>query len=240
MRIVLQLVLLLIVGLAVGLGLGYVAIGRASAPPALPASAQPPLAPAVAPPPPASALPSAITPSLDEPPPPQLARAPQVQPLQAGLVPLPPPSGRQPDVDPSEISLVPRGPGHFAFLDLQGAGVPSVTVRQGVLARDGAANWATFANKPKLALLKGPSVRVELLHLGFDGEARPVVAHVRTTGHAGGEVEGIVPLKVGDVFLKVRADLDTPPPAPPRPLPQAPLPRTPLPATPSTQAVPEP
>jgi hypothetical protein len=230
MRLVLQLILMLFAGLALGLGVGYLAIGRASAPPTTLPASELPLAPPVSTHALAPALPDAATPSDEEPPPPQLAHV-APSPMQAGLVPVPPASAHKLDVDPSEISLVPRGPGHFAWLDLRAAGIPSVTVRQGILTRDGAANWANFANKPKVALLKGPSVRVELLHLGFDAEARPIVAHVRTTGHAGGEVEGIVPLKIGEVFLPVRADLDSPPPPRPAPVPLRPA-VAPAPATP--------
>lgn len=217
MRLFLQLAALLTGGLAVGLGAGFVTLGQASTPPdAIPTSASP-LAPAVA----ARDLPAATTPTQpgDRPAPPVPAQvgtragtppaAEVARPAaaQAGLAPVPPgPDSRQGGVDPIEVSLVPRGPGRFALLDLQAAGVPQLFVRQGTLLRDGAANWATFVNRPKLTVLKGPQVRVEWLHLGFDAEARPIVAHVRTTGHAGGEVEGIVTLKIGAAFVPVRAD----------------------------------
>ncbi len=215
MRLFLQLVALLIGGLAVGLGTGFLALGQASTPPQIAPQGEP-LAPAVV----VQAMPAPPTPTAPSTPmgsgvpaPTQDARiapkpgtAPAVA-IQAGLAPVPPPPDARPrGVDPIEVSLVPRGPGRFALLDLQAAGVSSLIVRQGTLLRDGAANWATFVNRPKLTVLKGAQVRVEWLHLGFDAEARPIVAHVRTTGHAAGEIEGVVTLKVGEVFLPVRAD----------------------------------
>jgi hypothetical protein len=199
-------------GLVLGLGVGWLAIGRAQVPDAPPGwpDALVPAAPPGAPPSAAAAaaaqvdspagrraqLPAAAAQS-----PAPAARAP-AQPAEASAETPPPAAG----FDPIAISLIPRGPGRYAILDLAAVDIPQVDVRQGVLSRNGAASWAQFAKRPRLTVLRDPQVRVELLHVGFDREAVPVVAHIRTTGHAGGEVEGMIPLRVGDVQLPMRAD----------------------------------
>ncbi len=207
MKLLLQMVGLAVISKLIGLTLGYFIWGQAQTPPALQPSTAAPLAPAVAAAvatPPAPTL-AAAMPAAEPTAKPEAPAAPPAVPAQVDV----PAAG----VDPIEIALVPRGPGRFAVIDLESAGVASLAVRQGTLTRDGAAAWATFANRSKLTLLKAPTVRVEWLHLGFDPEARPVVAHIRTTGHAGGEVEGVISLKNGDQFIAVHAE------APPQVLP---------------------
>lgn len=214
MRLFLQVFLALIAGLAVGLGTGWVAIGRATTPTPFALASGPPLAPAVAaqPVPVAPAAPVGASPAPAATAKPAIAAVDSA--IAAPAAPVPAADMKaQPASDPIAASLVPRGPGQFALLDLQGAGLTQVLVRQGTLVRDGAASWSTFANRPRLAVLHGPRARVELLHLGFDAEARPVVAHVRTTGHAGGEIEGVVALKIAETTIAVLAD-DRPPPPP--------------------------
>lgn len=113
------------------------------------------------------------------------------------------------DLGPDQdASLISRGPGHFALLDLSAAGISVLTIRQGSMARDGDGRFAPFARQPKVGLLRGSQVRVELLHLGFDAEGQPAVAHIRTTTEP--PVEGVVSLVIDDRHVVVR-------PAPPRP-----------------------
>lgn len=208
-RVLVGVVLAGLAGLVLGLGTGWLTLGRGTDVPDQAPPPGPPLAPVVA-------LPQAPTPAaavdvnklLNE----------QKKPQKAVPAPVPPPPG--PDVveetplvgDPS---LLPRGPGRTALLDLDAAGLSSVAVRVGVLNRDGAANWARFAKNPKVATLAGPQARVELLHLGLDAEARPIMLHVRTVDEA--RVEGVVPLVNGDVRIPVLADPDPPTLAPPPP-----------------------
>ena len=227
MRVILAMAAAGLVGLLVGLGGGWVALGREARPPLDAPPPEPPIAPPLAAP-----LPRSPTETVDvqkliaaEPRRPLPTQRPEAGPLRP----------QTPDVveetplvgDPS---LLPRGPGRTALLDLGAAGLPSVVVRQGQLSRDGAANWAKFSRNPRVATLQGPQPRVELLHLGFDAEARPVMAHVRTVEPA--RVEGVIALQAGDVRIPVLADPDPPqlepivPPAPaaPTPPPEAPPP----------------
>lgn len=106
-----------------------------------------------------------------------------------------PPVAPLPSAAPMAILVIPHGPGRFATLDLQAAELSQLPVYQGTLLRDGLANPAAITRAPKIATLRGPEPRVELLHLGFDREAQPVSAHVRLTeGPAAGQ-EGMVVLR---------------------------------------------
>jgi hypothetical protein len=194
---------ILLLALVLGFGVGWLAVGRAqvpASPPAWSTSLIPPAPP--------------LAPQAAEPPPPRLpvatdesarARTPSPAKVEVPTAePAAPPEAA--GFDPVAVSLIPRGPGRFAVLDLAAVDIPQVDVRQGQLVRNGAASWAQFAKRPRLTVLRGTQVRVEWLHVGFDREARPVVAHIRTTGHAGGEVEGVIQLRVGEVQLPVHAD----------------------------------
>lgn len=216
LRILGVVVLAGLAGLVVGLGAGWLTLGRGATVPDEVPPAGPPLAPEVA-------LAAAPTPSAgvdvakllaDTP---KGKAAPKTTAPAAGL--------HAPDVQEEmpligDPSLLPRGPGRTAILDLETAGLSAVQVRVGVLNRDGAANWARFAKNPRVATLQGPQARVELLHLGLDAEARPVMAHVRTVDE--GRVEGVIPLIAGDVRIPVLADPDPPtlPPVPVKPPPE--------------------
>lgn len=209
LRIVGAAVLAGLVGLALGLGAGWLTLGRGAVAPDDVSPGGPPLAPEVT-------LPDVQTPSAAVDVAKLMAEAGRGKP--APKQPTPAPAPQAPDVleetplvgDPS---LLARGPGHTALLDLEAAGLTTLQVRLGTLTRDGAANWARFAKNPRVATLQGPQARVELLHLGFDAEARPVLAHIRTVDDA--RVEGIIPLQVGDVRVPVLEDPDPPTLAPP-------------------------
>ncbi len=101
-----------------------------------------------------------------------------------------------------DASLVARGPGQFALLDLAAAQVGRLHIRQGVMERDGAGRFAKWAKNPRVGQLRGRQVRVELLHLGFDGDGRPTVAHIRTTEDP--PVEGVVSLMHDEKYIAVR------------------------------------
>ena len=207
LRVLGAMVLAGLLGLALGLGTGWLTLGRETAVP----DEVPPAGPALAP---AIALAAVPTPSAGVDMAKLMAETPKAAPPQKPL----PPVANAPDVleemplvgDPS---LLPRGPGKTALLDLESAGLATLQVRAGSLARDGAANWAKFAKNPRVATLQGPQARVELLHLGFDAEARPILAHVRTVDDA--RVEGVIALQAGDVRVPVLADPDPPALAPP-------------------------
>ena len=209
MRILGAMVLAGLMGLALGLGAGWLTLGRGATVPDEVPPAGPPLAPAVA-------LADVPTPSAAVDVAKLLADDPKGKAAQKPVAPSP--QLHAPDVveetplvgDPS---LLPRGPGRTAILDLDAAGLGALQVRVGVLNRDGAANWARFAKNPRVATLQGPQARVELLHLGLDAEARPVMAHIRTVDEA--RVEGVIPLLAGDVRVPVLADPDPPTLAPP-------------------------
>ncbi len=209
MRILGAMVLAGLMGLLLGLGAGWLTLGRGATVPDEVPPARPPLAPAVA-------LADVPTPSAAVDVAKLLADDPKAKATQQPVAPSP--QLHAPDVveemplvgDPS---LLPRGPGRTAILDLDAAGLGALQVRVGVLNRDGAANWARFAKNPRVATLQGPQARVELLHLGLDAEARPVMAHIRTVDDA--RVEGVIPLLAGDVRVPVLADPDPPTLAPP-------------------------
>lgn len=186
MRLALQILGGLVAGLLVGLAIGWLVEGRAATPPPFEVPAPPPVVVPV----PAPVEPTPTAAPVAQPPEPIAAR----DPPDAGAVP-PAADVVEPASLPPDVHLIPRGPGQFALLDLAPAGVPSLPVHQGKLARSGSVSPA-FVKAPKIATLRGPVVRVELLHLGFDNEARPIAAHVRTYGRPGGEVEGLVPLRI--------------------------------------------
>ena len=199
----------LIQGLAVGvaallLGLlaGWLTWGRVGQPPEEAPATGPALAPAVA-------LPTLPTPT-DAPKVADLVKEPAR--TAKPTVPAPEPVATPDVVEEKRLegdpTLLPRGPGHTALLDLGTAGLPQLVVRAGSLNRDGAANWATYAKRPRVATLTGPEARVELLHLGLDADARPILAHIRTVDAA--RVEGIVPLIQGETRISVLADPDPP------------------------------
>lgn len=212
-----QGLLALAAGGAAGLVGGYAVLGSAQVPPALDL-----------PPPPAVVAVPELAARVAEKPADVAAAAAPVPSPPAALAPEPPPAATVeaapgPPATLWDASLVPRGPGRFALLDLQAAGVTTLTVRAGQLARDGAASMRTFANNPRVATLRGPLARVELLHLGFDAEARPVLAHVRVPGTA---AEGVVALKQGEIFVPVMRDPEA---AAVEPVPAAPDPAEPPP-----------
>lgn len=97
---------------------------------------------------------------------------------------------------PSDILVLPHGPGHFASLQLEAAGLTQLAVYQGSMVRDGLAHPPAILRAPKVATLRGSEVRVELLHLGFDREAQPIAAHVRLTEGPAAGSEGIALLRV--------------------------------------------
>jgi hypothetical protein len=97
---------------------------------------------------------------------------------------------------PSGILVLPHGPGHFASLQLEAAGLTQLTVYQGSMVRDGLAHPPAILRAPKVATLRGSEVRVELLHLGFDRDAQPIAAHVRLTEGPAAGSEGIALLRV--------------------------------------------
>ena len=203
MHVAVQLAIGLVGGAALGLGIGRATAGTAQTPPAF-VLAAPSAATAAAAPEAAAAAPApAAAPASDPRPPadPAPAAAPAGDAAAAEGDPVIPARAGVDGAGAVDISLLVRGKGHFAFVDLETAQVTALTIRQGELQRDGAANFKTFAGRPKVGVLKGPRPRVELLHLGFDAEARPILAHIRTTGHAAGEVEGIIALKQAEIFI---------------------------------------
>ncbi len=103
-----------------------------------------------------------------------------------------------------DASLVVRGPGHYALLDLAAAGVGGLNIRQGAMVRDGDGRFTRWAKKPKVGRLSGRQARVELLHLGFDAEGQPTVAHIRTVQEP--FVEGVVSLFHDERYVPVRSD----------------------------------
>ncbi len=105
-------------------------------------------------------------------------------------------SAAAPSQPPSDILVLPHGPGHFASLQLEAAGLTQLAVYQGSMVRDGLAHPPAILRAPKVATLRGSEVRVELLHLGFDREAQPIAAHVRLTEGSAAGSEGIALLRV--------------------------------------------
>lgn len=126
---------------------------------------------------------------------------------------------------PTAVLVIPHGPGRFATLDLQAAELSQLSVYQGTLLRDGLANPASISRAAKIATLRGPEPKVELLHLGFDRDAQPIAAHVRLAeGPAAGQ-EGLVLLRVTrkgqpDAAVQVRPIASAPEQA--EPVPDAP------------------
>lgn len=118
--------------------------------------------------------------------------------------PLVPSRARRHEVFDDDITLVPRGPGRFAILDLSPIHRSRLDVRAGKLERDGGGVWANFAHARKVAALRGRKVRVELLHLGFDRDGVPTIAHIRTVDAR--KVEGVVSLRRGTNVVRVRPD----------------------------------
>lgn len=199
MHMALQVTFGLAGGLALGLVGGRVAGGCAQTPPAfvmpVVAAAAPAAVPGPVGAPDAVPVPVAVAPAGS-------AAAAVADPAQADDPVIPARAGID-SAQSVDVSLIPRGKGHFALLDLETAQVAALTIREGSLQRDGAAAYKNYSGNAKVGVLKGPRPRVELLHLGFDAEARPILAHIRTAGHAAGEVEGIVALKQGPVFISL-------------------------------------
>jgi|GEM_PF-3213212 len=102
-----------------------------------------------------------------------------------------------------DITLIPRGPGRFAVLDLRPIGQRVLTIRAGQMQRDGG-GVGDIKSRRRVGIVRGPKVRVELLHLGFDREGRPTVAHVRTTGSP--PIEGVISLRRGERTVRVLPD----------------------------------
>lgn len=199
MHVAVQLALGLAGGAALGLGIGRATSGSSQTPPAFLLAAPSTTAPAAAP-----AAPVPAPAAADDAAPPAAHAAPPAAPVAAAAAegdPVIPARAGVEGAEAVDISLLARGKGHYAFVELETAQVTTLTIRQGELQRDGAASFKTFAGRPKVGVLKGPRPRVELLHLGFDAEARPILAHIRTSGHAAGEVEGIIALKQGEIFI---------------------------------------
>lgn len=113
------------------------------------------------------------------------------------------------------VLVVPHGAGFFAELDLAAAGLPSVPIYAGALARDGLAQPAQVMKAGKIGTLRGPLAKVELLHFGFQRDAQASVAHVRSAEG----LEGLVVLRqprkgAADLVIAVRP-LSAPGDAPP-------------------------
>lgn len=98
--------------------------------------------------------------------------------------------------DPAQLRQLRRGEGAFVLVDLGAVGMKSLVVRQGSLRRDGPVDAKALLKAPKVHVLRGPVARAELLHFGYDGEAQPVVAHIRTVDRPGGDVEGIIAVRL--------------------------------------------
>lgn len=98
--------------------------------------------------------------------------------------------------DPAALRQLRRGEGSFVVVDLGAVGMKSLLVRAGTLRRDGPVDAKALLKAPKVHVLRGPLAKVELLHFGYDAEAQPVVAHVRTVGRPDGDVEGIIAVRL--------------------------------------------
>lgn len=94
---------------------------------------------------------------------------------------------------PTEVLVLPHGPGRMATVDLHLLGVAQLPVFQGVMTRDGPANLTSIQRAPRVAAIRDADTQFELLHIGFDRDARPIAAHIKLseTGQ-----EGIVVLAV--------------------------------------------
>jgi hypothetical protein len=109
----------------------------------------------------------------------------------------PPPEVLAPgSAQPAVLRQLPRGDGAFVLVDLQAVGMTALVVHSGSLRRDGTVDAKALLKTPKIHTLRGPVARAELLHFGYDGEAQPVVAHIRTVDRPGGEVEGIIAIRL--------------------------------------------
>ncbi len=97
---------------------------------------------------------------------------------------------------PAVLRQLPRGDGAFVLVDLQAVGMTALVVHGGGLRRDGTVDAKALLKTPKIHTLRGPIAKAELLHFGYDGEAQPVVAHIRTVNRPGGEVEGIIAIRL--------------------------------------------
>ena len=106
------------------------------------------------------------------------------------------------DLHDDDMTLIPRGPGKWAILDLEAGATRRLVIHRGKMERDGDGDIEQHRAKPKVGLIRGDRVPVELLHLGFDEEGRAVVAHIRTTDDP--PVEGIVILARETSFVSVR------------------------------------
>jgi hypothetical protein len=82
------------------------------------------------------------------------------------------------------------------LVDLQAVGMTALVVHGGSLRRDATVDAKALLKTPKIHTLRGPIAKAELLHFGYDGEAQPVVAHIRTVNRPGGEVEGIIAVRL--------------------------------------------
>jgi len=98
--------------------------------------------------------------------------------------------------DPAALRQLRRGEGAFVIVDLAAVGMKSLLVRAGTLRRDGPVDAKALLKAPKVHVLRGPLAKVELLHFGYDAEAQPLVAHVRTVGRPEGDVEGIMAVRL--------------------------------------------
>lgn len=124
---------------------------------------------------------------------------------------------------PAALRQLQRGEGAFVLVDLQAVGMTALVVHGGSLRRDGTVDAKALLKTPKIHTLRGPVAKAELLHLGYDAEAQPVVAHIRTVDRPGGEVEGIIAVRLvrpagpdaakaatAVAFLPLREDPDPP------------------------------
>jgi hypothetical protein len=217
-----QALIALLASGVVGLTVGYLALGRSQVPPeqAPSAIALPPPPPAAPAPPPVEAAQADPSVKAKAPAATRAVRAPQTQAptvaVPGGVAPgalgddpfVPARASLDAAAATTDTSMLTTGPGRFVFLELQAAAITSLTMREGQLARNGAATYGKFAQNAKVGTVKGARPRVELLHVGWDREARPVVAHIRTTGSP--PIEGIVALKIGEVFVAVTPDKSAP------------------------------
>jgi hypothetical protein len=194
-------------GLLLGLAISWVVALRPVQVPPPPSASQPaagaPALPVTAPAPSAGIAPSteiaAARPALSA-----AGRAAGVPPVDAAADPAEDatvlvPGEALPEAAPSlDYGLLRRGPGQYARILLEAAGVSSLAVRQGQMTRDGG-QWQDFARNPVAGILRGKEVEIELLHVAFDREGRPVMAHIRTLGEP--PIEGVVALRSKGTYI---------------------------------------
>lgn len=118
--------------------------------------------------------------------------------------PLVPSTVHQRAVFDDDITLIPRGPGRYAVLDIRPVHRKKLSIHAGALERDGGASFSDFAKHRTVGYLRGPKARVELLHLGFDRDGVPTLAHIRPANRP--LLEGIVSLRRGDRLVRVLPD----------------------------------